>query len=108
MLANLIDNAIKFNREGGLVSIKLETGERDRISVIDTGDGISDEHLPRIFERFYRVDRARSRELSGTGLGLAIVKHLSRAHGGEATVHSNAGHGSTFTIELPKKVMSDE
>ncbi|MBD0326292.1 MAG: PAS domain-containing protein [Pyrinomonadaceae bacterium] len=108
MLANLIDNAIKFNREGGLVRIQLETAERDRITVTDTGDGIPDEHIPRIFERFYRVDRARSREMGGTGLGLAIVKHLARAHDGEASVHSTAGNGSTFTIELPKKVMSDE
>jgi two-component system, OmpR family, phosphate regulon sensor histidine kinase PhoR len=108
MLANLIDNAIKFNREGGLVSVKLETTERDRISITDTGDGIADEHIARIFERFYRVDRARSREMGGTGLGLAIVKHLARAHGGEASVHSTAGNGSTFTIELPKAVTSEE
>ncbi len=103
MLANLIDNAIKFNREGGVVRIQLETGERDRISVADTGDGIAAEHIPRIFERFYRVDRARSREMGGTGLGLAIVKHLARAHGGEASVHSTTGNGSTFIIELPKQ-----
>jgi two-component system phosphate regulon sensor histidine kinase PhoR len=104
MLSNLVDNAIKFNREGGSVRIQHETGERDRISIIDTGDGISAEHIPRIFERFYRIDRARSREMGGTGLGLAIVKHLARTHGGEASVHSTAGHGSTFIIELPKEV----
>jgi two-component system phosphate regulon sensor histidine kinase PhoR len=108
MLANLIDNAIKFNHAGGSVRIQHEGGERDRISIIDTGDGISAEHIKRIFERFYRVDRARSREMGGTGLGLAIVKHLARAHGGEAAVHSIAGGGATFTIELPKAVTSDK
>ena len=102
MLTNLCDNAIKFNAEGGGVSISHErTGGRDRISVADTGEGIAPEHIRRIFERFYRVDRARSRALGGTGLGLAIVKHLARAHGGEATVQSAPGEGSTFTIELP-------
>ena len=102
MLLNLIDNAIKFNRAGGEVVVRHEAGERDRVSVSDTGEGIPAEHLPRVFERFYRVDRARSRELGGTGLGLAIVKHLARAHGGEVSVRSDAGAGSTFTIELPR------
>lgn len=105
MLTNLIDNAIKFNREGGTVTIeheRIETpnGWRDRVSVADTGEGVSAEHAARIFERFYRVDRARSREMGGTGLGLAIVKHLARLHGGEAQVRSEPGRGSTFTIEL--------
>jgi two-component system phosphate regulon sensor histidine kinase PhoR len=104
MITNLVDNAIKFNREGGSVVIRHESaGQRDRITITDTGDGISLEHIERIFERFYRVDRARAREMGGTGLGLAIVKHLARAHGGEATVQSTPGNGSTFTIELPKK-----
>jgi two-component system, OmpR family, phosphate regulon sensor histidine kinase PhoR len=102
MLSNLIDNAIKFNHEGGSVTISHETDQRDRISITDTGDGIPAEHIERIFERFYRLDRARSREMGGTGLGLAIVKHLARAHGGEALVHSIAGAGATFIIELPK------
>jgi two-component system phosphate regulon sensor histidine kinase PhoR len=102
MLTNLIDNAIKFNRENGTVTITHEiAGERDRISIRDTGDGIPAEHLKRIFERFYRVDRARSRDMGGTGLGLAIVKHLALAHGGEVGVHSTPGEGSTFIIELP-------
>ena len=101
MLSNLIDNAIKFNREGGVVSIKYEGGVRDKISVEDTGEGIPTHHLDRLFERFYRVDRARSRELGGTGLGLAIVKHLARAHDGEVTVESRFGEGTSFTIELP-------
>ena len=101
MITNLVDNAIKFNREGGSVVIKHARGARDHISVTDTGEGIGPEHIERIFERFYRVDRARSRALGGTGLGLAIVKHLARAHGGEATVRATPGQGSTFTIELP-------
>ncbi|PYS77791.1 MAG: hypothetical protein DMF66_08640 [Acidobacteria bacterium] len=98
------DNAVKFNREGGEVVVAYERGGgRDRVTVHDTGEGIAPEHLPRIFERFYRVDRARSRALGGTGLGLAIVKHLARAHGGEATVRSTPGEGSAFTIELPAR-----
>jgi len=104
MLTNLIDNAIKFNREGGVVSIRYEGGVRDKISVEDTGEGIPAHHLDRLFERFYRVDRARSRELGGTGLGLAIVKHLAKAHDGEVTVESRFGEGTRFTIELPGNV----
>jgi signal transduction histidine kinase len=101
MLTNLIDNAIKFNRDGGEVVISLTKGDRDRILVSDTGEGIPSHHLDRLFERFYRVDRARSRELGGTGLGLAIVKHLAKSHGGEVTVRSQIGEGTEFTIELP-------
>ena len=103
MLTNLVENAIKFNRENGRVTIRLEPGDRDRIVVEDTGEGIPAQHLERLFERFYRVDRARSRDMGGTGLGLAIVKHLARAHGGEVTVTSELGKGSTFTIELPHR-----
>jgi two-component system, OmpR family, phosphate regulon sensor histidine kinase PhoR len=101
MLTNLIDNAIKFNRESGTVAIRCVSDGCDRISVADTGEGIPAHHLDRLFERFYRVDRARSRELGGTGLGLAIVKHLAKAHGGEVTVDSRFGEGTQFTIELP-------
>ena len=101
MLLNLVDNAVKFSRRGGAVTIRHERSAGDLISVTDTGEGIPAEHLPRIFERFYRVDRARSRDLGGTGLGLAIVKHLARAHGGEVRVSSAPDEGSTFTIELP-------
>jgi two-component system phosphate regulon sensor histidine kinase PhoR len=102
MLTNLIDNAVKFNREGGSVTIAFERGARDYISVSDTGEGIPGEHVERVFERFYRVDRARSAEDgSSSGLGLAIVKHLARLHGGEATVRSTPNEGSTFIIELP-------
>jgi len=102
MLTNLIDNGIKFSPQNGTVSISHEPGTRDRILVTDDGDGIPAQHLERLFERFYRVDRARSRELGGTGLGLAIVKHLALLHGGEVTVESELGKGSTFTIHLPK------
>jgi len=101
MLTNLIDNAIKFNREGGTVTIDHERSNVDIIRVRDTGEGIPTQHLDRLFERFYRVDRARSRNLGGTGLGLAIVKHLARAHGGDVSVTSRLGEGSEFTIRLP-------
>lgn len=102
MLTNLVDNAIKFNRDGGMVTIGCEAGARTRILVKDTGEGIPAQHLERLFERFYRVDRARSRDMGGTGLGLAIVKHLARAHGGEVRVSSELGRGSTFEIDLPR------
>ncbi|MET0622714.1 MAG: ATP-binding protein [Pyrinomonadaceae bacterium] len=103
MLLNLVDNAVKFSRRGGAVTVGFERAGRDVITVTDTGEVIPAEHLPRIFERFYRVDGARSRELGGTGLGLAIVKHLARAHGGEVGVSSVWGEGTTFTIELPRE-----
>ena len=105
MLTNLIDNAIKFNRESGIVSVSHTQNETsDFIAVADAGEGISSDHLQRIFERFYRTDRARSREIGGTGLGLAIVKHLARLHGGEVSAASTLGSGTTFTIELPKNL----
>ena len=85
----------------------MSAAERDLISVKDTGDGIPPEHVKRIFERFYRADRARSREMGGTGLGLAIVKHLSRAHGGDVSVQSTPGAGSTFIIELPVEELKE-
>ncbi len=103
MLINLVDNAIKFSRQEGIVSIDFEEARSmDIINVSDTGEGIMREHLKRIFERFYRIDRARSREIGGTGLGLAIVKHLARLHKGEVKVRSILGEGTTFSIELPK------
>ena len=107
MLTNLVDNAVKFNRDGGSVTVSCLPSEandaHDSILIADTGEGISGEHLQRIFERFYRTDRARSREIGGTGLGLAIVKHLARLHGGEISVSSNLGKGTVFSIELPGK-----
>lgn len=102
MLTNLVDNAIKFNREKGSVAVRYETNGRDKIIVEDSGEGIPAQHLERLFERFYRVDRARSRDMGGTGLGLAIVKHLAILHGGEVTVSSELGKGTRFTIHLPK------
>jgi len=100
---NLIDNAIKYSDEGS--SIKVEVAKNDEavaIRVIDTGCGIPEEHLPRIFERFYRVDKARSRKMGGTGLGLAIVKHIVQAHHGRIDVESEVGKGSSFVIYLPE------
>jgi two-component system, OmpR family, phosphate regulon sensor histidine kinase PhoR len=102
MLTNLIDNAIKFNREGGSVTVSVsKNGTRSIVSIADTGDGIMAENLKRIFERFYRIDRGRSREVGGTGLGLAIVKHIARLHGGDVSAVSTPGQGATFAIELP-------
>lgn len=106
MLTNLLDNAIKFNRKGGTVTIEHARNGPDRISVTDTGEGIPPQHLNRLFERFYRVDRARSRHSGGTGLGLAIVKHLAKAHGGEISVTSRTGEGTQFTIELPRPALT--
>lgn len=104
MLVNLVDNGIKFNAEGGRVTVSHESStERDIIKISDTGEGIAAEHLPRLFERFYRVDKARSREIGGTGLGLAITKHLAILHGGEVSVASTIGAGTVFSIELPRR-----
>ncbi|MBI5744447.1 MAG: PAS domain-containing protein [Elusimicrobia bacterium] len=102
VLINLLDNAAKYNREGGevRVSAAAEPGAV-RVTVEDTGPGISAAHLPHIFERFYRVDKARSRELGGTGLGLSIVKHLVELHGGSVGVDSAEGRGSAFWFTLP-------
>jgi two-component system phosphate regulon sensor histidine kinase PhoR len=106
---NLIDNAINYTPEGGRVSVSwsAEAG-RVRVSVADTGPGIAEEHQKRIFERFYRVDRARSRELGGTGLGLSIVKHLVHVFQGSIEVESTLGKGSTFTVRLPRATPSEK
>ena len=102
-LTNLVDNAIKYSGNGSGVEILVQNGvEELLIQVSDTGQGIPAGDVPRIFERFYRVDRARSRELGGTGLGLAIVKHIALAHQGEVTVDTTEGAGSTFTLKLPR------
>jgi two-component system phosphate regulon sensor histidine kinase PhoR len=101
-LVNLLDNAVKFSPPGRLITL---TGAREgghwKLCVQDQGCGIAAEHLPRLFERFYRVDKARSRQSGGTGLGLAIVKHIVKAHGGTVTAASQIGAGSTFCIVLP-------
>ena len=102
MLTNLVDNGIKFGGDDATVKIKYESDSRDKIIVEDNGEGIPSQHLERVFERFYRVDRARSRDMGGTGLGLALVKHLALLHGGEVTVTSELGKGTSFTIHLPK------
>jgi two-component system phosphate regulon sensor histidine kinase PhoR len=102
-LGNLISNAVKYSPPGTSVTITADVNANGDvvISVSDQGPGIPSEHLTRIFERFYRVDRARSREMGGTGLGLSIVKHIARVHGGSATVESEVGHGSTFRLTIP-------
>lgn len=102
VLTNLIDNAIKFNRKSGAIRI-LCSQEKAAVKVLieDSGLGIPVKDLPRIFERFYRVDKARSRELGGTGLGLAIVKHIVELHGGTVGVDSTEGHGSSFYFTIP-------
>ncbi|MEM7626992.1 MAG: ATP-binding protein [Planctomycetota bacterium] len=100
-LVNLIDNAIKYSPEATTVRITTKArGEQVVIDVADQGRGIEAEHLPRIFERFYRTDRARSRQLGGTGLGLSIVKHITETLGGKASVQSRIGQGSTFSLAL--------
>ena len=103
ILVNLVDNAVKFTPEGGQVSIEAGAGPEGRVAVRvrDTGIGIPSTDLPRITERFYRVDKTRSREVGGTGLGLAIVKHLVQAHGGELHIESALGHGTTVSFTLP-------
>lgn len=102
ILDNLVDNAIKYTPEGGQITVRWSVeGKMVRIEVQDTGIGIPSDHLSRVFERFYRVDRARSRELGGTGLGLSIVKHLAQSFGGQAAVESEVGQGSTFKVLLP-------
>ena len=103
VLFNLVENAVKYNKAGGSVTVGArETPRSIEVSVSDTGIGIPQEDIPRIFERVYRVDKARSRDLGGTGLGLSIVKHIIQAHGGDITVESKPGAGSTFRFTLPK------
>lgn len=104
VLVNLVDNAIKYGRPGGHVRVSarvLEPEPKVEIAVIDDGPGIPPESLPKVFERFYRVDAARSRDQGGTGLGLSIVKHIVQAHGGEVSAESQPGQGTTFRLTLP-------
>jgi two-component system phosphate regulon sensor histidine kinase PhoR len=104
VLHNLLDNAVKFSRENGQIYLQaVRRGSEMVLSVADNGLGISKEHLPRIFERFYRADKARSRELGGTGLGLAIVKHIAQLHGGRVEAESEVGRGTTIRVLLPEK-----
>lgn len=102
VIYNLLDNAVKYSKPGGTVFLRAELeGERVRISVADQGVGIPEADLPRIFERFYRADKARSRELGGTGLGLSIVKHVVQLHGGTVEAASEPGKGATISVLLP-------
>jgi two-component system phosphate regulon sensor histidine kinase PhoR len=103
ILDNLVDNAVKYTPEGGLILISWNAEEETvQFSVRDNGIGIPAQDLLRIFERFYRVDKARSRELGGTGLGLAIVKHMVQSQRGTITATSEIGKGTCFTITLPR------
>jgi two-component system sensor histidine kinase SenX3 len=103
MFTNLVDNAVKYTPPGGRVEV-VGGSEDSEISVriSDTGIGIPEGNMPRIFERFYRVDKARSKATGGTGLGLSIVRHVAENHGGSVTVESTPGEGSTFTVYLPR------
>ena len=102
VLHNLLDNAVKYGREGGRIEVRAEAGDRGVvIAVADDGPGIPRQHLPRLTERFYRVDKGRSRAVGGTGLGLAIVKHIVNRHRGRLTIESTEGEGATFRVWLP-------
>ena len=102
IMNNLLDNAAKYTSDGGEITVGARrSGHEVEFYVRDTGIGITAEHIPRLFERFYRVDKARSRALGGTGLGLAIVKHLVLAHHGNVRVESQVGVGSTFYFRIP-------
>jgi heavy metal sensor kinase len=104
---NLLDNALKYTEPGGSIRVQLDSGDGlARIAIIDTGPGIEEKHLPNIFERFYRVDKARNREHGGSGLGLALVKTFTEAHGGRIEVVSEIGKGSVFTVYLPLVAVS--
>jgi two-component system phosphate regulon sensor histidine kinase PhoR len=105
ILDNLVDNAVKYTPPGGRVEVRWDASDGQAVlEVEDSGIGIPDRDLPRIFERFYRVDKARSRELGGTGLGLAIVKHLAQAMQGTVRAASQLGKGSVFTVALPRRL----
>jgi len=109
VMTNLISNAVKYNNEGGEVLVDLEVGKEDvTVFVKDNGLGIPPEHIKRIFERFYRVDKSRSKDLGGTGLGLAIVKHIIEAHDSKVVVTSTLGKGTIFSFKLPKGEAPDE
>ena len=100
---NLVENALRYSESDDVVVTLAAEGDRARITVADHGVGIAPEHQKRIFERFYRVDKTRSRSHCGTGLGLAIVKHIARLHGGDVALESQTGHGCRFSIILPSR-----
>jgi signal transduction histidine kinase len=102
ILRNLLDNAVKFSPPGSTVTVRVElSAERPALVVEDEGPGIAPQEQDRIFQRFYQVDRSRSKARPGTGLGLAIVKHLAHLHGAEVTVRSQAGRGTAFRVTFP-------
>ena len=110
LLTNLLSNAIKYGRKGAAVRVRIddETRELIRLTVIDQGDGIAPEHLPRLTQRFYRVDAGRSRSIGGTGLGLAIAKHIVERHRGRLEILSRIGRGTSVRVYLPKAVAPDD
>jgi len=109
LLDNLVDNAIKYTPDNGRITVRWQANPQSvLIEVEDTGIGIPDRDLPRVFERFYRVDKARSREMGGTGLGLAIVKHLVQAMRGTVRVTSKVDLGTKFAVTLPRAKVEDE
>jgi two-component system phosphate regulon sensor histidine kinase PhoR len=108
-LSNLVNNAIRYTPTAGLIHLSFSQTESQLIiSVKDTGPGIASEHIPRLTERFYRIDHSRSRETGGTGLGLAITKHVMQRHGGELLIQSELGKGSTFSLLLPKSRITEQ
>jgi two-component system phosphate regulon sensor histidine kinase PhoR len=99
---NLLDNAVKYSKRGGTITVQAQVeGDQVHLSVSDEGVGIRESDVPRIFERFYRADKARSRELGGTGLGLSIVKHIAQLHGGSVRAESELGRGTRVSVFLP-------
>jgi two-component system phosphate regulon sensor histidine kinase PhoR len=109
LVSNLVENAIKYNKEAGEVSVQVkEAGSSVTLSVADTGIGISPEHQARIFERFYRVDKSHSKETGGTGLGLAIVKHISNYHNAEIKLESSVNQGTQVVVIFPKQHLQKE
>ena len=109
VITNLISNAINYTPEGGEVTVSFDEGKKNVTTIVtDTGEGIPKQHLHRIFERFYRVDKSRSREKGGTGLGLAIVKHILDGHNSKPEVQSEVGKGSEFSFKLPRSKDNDD
>jgi two-component system, OmpR family, phosphate regulon sensor histidine kinase PhoR len=110
MLANLIGNAIKYGRAGRPIRVTVEPAEGDMlgIAVVDEGEGIAPEHIPRLTERFYRIDASRSRQVGGTGLGLAIVKHVVQRHRGRLEISSELGVGTEARVLLPLAAVTEE